>query len=186
MWQIGRLFGFLLALIWVSAPLQARVTRVEIESRTDVLRGRPFGDAGAYERLTGQIFYSIRVDNPPNSRFVDLRNAVNLRHGEVEFSADFVAFRPKDPAKANGSLLLEVPNRGRAHFLALVDGGDADLERDPGDAWVLRQGFTLVSVGWQWDAPGQDDLKLYAPIAKEEGRHITGVLRGDLMPAREM
>ena len=186
MWQIGRLLGFLLTLIWVSAPLQARVTRVEIESRTDVLRGKRFGDVGAYERLSGQIFYSIRVDNPHNSRIVDLRNAVNLRHGEVEFCADFVAFRPKDPAKANGSLLLEVPNRGRPHFLALVEGGDDDLARDPGDAWLLRRGFTLVSVGWQWDAPGQDDLKLYAPIAKEEGRHITGLLRGDLMPPQEV
>jgi Alpha/beta hydrolase domain len=182
--QIGRLLGLLLALVWVSAPLEARVTRVAIESRTDVLGGKSFGDAGAYERLSGQIFFSVRVDNPHNSRIVDLQNAVNLNHGEVEFSADFVAFRPKDPQRANGSLLLEVPNRGRPHFIALVDGGDADLARDPGDAWLLRKGFTLVSVGWQWDAAGQDDLKLYAPIAKEEGRRITGLLRGDVMLSR--
>src|SRR5579859_1563509 len=141
MGQIVRLLGFLLLLVWVSAPLQARVTRVEIESRTDVLNGRVFGNGGAYERLTGQIFYAVRVDNPHNSRIVDLRNAVNLRHGEVEFSADFVAYRPKDPTKANGSLLLEVPNRGQPHFIALVDGGDPDLARDAGDAWLLRQGF---------------------------------------------
>jgi len=182
--QIGRLLGLLLALVWVSAPLEARVTRVEIESRTDVLGGKSFGEVGAYERLSGQIFFSVRVDNPHNSHIVDLRNAVNLDHGEVEFSADFVAFRPKDPQRGNGSLLLEVPNRGRPHFIALVDGGDADLARDAGDAWLLRKGFTIVSVGWQWDAPGQDDLKLYAPIAREEGRRITGLLRGDLMLSR--
>jgi len=35
----------------------------------------------------------------------------------------------------------------------------------------------------QWDAAGQDDLKLYAPTAKEGGRRITGLLRGDLMLA---
>ena len=182
--QIGRVLGLLLALVWVSAPLEARVTRVAIESRTDVLGGKSFGDAGAYERLSGQIFFSVRVDNPHNSRIVDLHNAVNLEHGEVEFSADFVAFRPKDPQRANGSLLLEVPNRGRPHFIALVDGGDADLARDAGDAWLLRKGFTIVSVGWQWDAAGQDDLKLYAPIAREEGRRITGLLRGDVMLSR--
>src|SRR5580698_6370703 len=183
--QIGRLLGLLLVLIGVSAPLQARVTRVAIESRTDVLGGKSFGDAGPYERLSGQIFYSVRVDNPHNSGIVDLRNAANLNHGEVEFSADFVAFRPKDPRRANGSLLLEVPNRGRPHFIALVDGGDADLAHDVGDAWLLRKGFTIVSVGWQWDAAGQDDLKLYAPIAKEGGRRITGLLRGDVMLSRE-
>jgi hypothetical protein len=174
----------MLALVSVSAPLEARVTRIAIDSRTDVLGGKSFGDAGAYERLSGQIFFSVRVDNPHNSGIVDLRNAVNLNHGEVEFSADFVAFRPKDPQRANGSLLLEVPNRGRPHFIALVDGGDADLTRDVGDAWLLRKGFTIVSVGWQWDAAGQDDLKLYAPIAREGGRRITGLLRGDVMLSR--
>ena len=182
--QIGRLIGLMLALVSVSAPLEARVTRIAIDSRTDVLGGKSFGDAGAYERLSGQIFFSVRVDNPHNSGIVDLRNAVNLNHGEVEFSADFVAFRPKDPQRANGSLLLEVPNRGRPHFIALVDGGDADLARDAGDAWLLRKGFTIVSVGWQWDAAGQDDLKLYAPIAREGGRRITGLLRGDVMLSR--
>src|SRR5580692_6673935 len=184
--QIGRLIGLMLALVSVSAPLEARVTRIAIDSRTDVLGGKSFGDAGAYERLSGQIFFSVQVDNPHNSGIVDLRNAANLNHGEVEFSADFVAFRPKDPRRANGSLLLEVPNRGRPHFIALVDGGDADLAHDVGDAWLLRKGFTIVSVGWQWDAAGQDDLKLYAPIAKEGGRRITGLLRGDFMLSRVM
>jgi len=186
MWQISRLVVLLLTLVGVSEPLQARVTRVEIDTRTDVLHGKPFGEAGPYERLTGQIFYSVRVDNPHNDAIVDLRNAVNLRNGEVEFSADFVALRPKDPRKGNGSLLLEVPNRGRPHFIALVDGGDADLGRDAGDGWLLRNGFTVVSVGWQWDAPGADDLKLYAPIARENGKRITGLLRGDLMPSHVM
>jgi hypothetical protein len=170
---------------WVSAPLEARVTRVEVETRTDVLHGKSFGASGAYERLSGQIYYSVRVDNPHNSRIVDLQNAVNLRHGEVEFAATFVAFRPKDPHKANGSILLEIPNRGRSRILTLVDDGDADLKDDAGDAWLLRKGFTIVSVGWQWDTPGPDDLRLFAPIAKEGGHQIIGLLRGDFMLARE-
>ncbi len=178
-------FALLLILSWVSAPLEARVTHIVIESRTDVLHGKPFGDSGAYERLSGQIDFSVRVDNPHNSRIVDLRNAVNLRRGEVEFSADFVAFRPKDPRRSNGSLLLEVPNRGRPRIISLVDGGDTDLARDAGDGWLLRRGFTIVSVGWQWDAAGHDDLRLYAPIAQEGGQRITGLLRGDVMLSRQ-
>jgi hypothetical protein len=177
----GRLVALLLILGWVTAPLQARVTRVEIESRTDVLDGKAFGDAGAYERLTGQIYFSVRVDNPHNSPIVDLRHAVNLHQGEVEFSADFVAFRPKEARRSNGSLLLEIPNRGRPRIVSLVDGGDPDLSRDAGDGWLLRRGFTILSLGWQWDAAGQDDLKLYAPVAKEGGQRITGLLRGDVM-----
>lgn len=180
------LLAVLLLLGWVSAPLEARVTRIEIESRTDVLQGKSFGDAGAYERLSGQIYYAVRVENPHNSRIVDLARAVNLRQGEVAFSSSFVAFRPKDPHKANGSLLLEVPNRGRPHIISVVDDGDPDLTRDAGDAWLLRHGFTIVSVGWQWDAPGPDDLKLFAPIAKDGDRPITGLLRGDLMLSQDM
>ena len=178
-------WSLLLGVALVSAPLEGRVRRVEISSRTDVLQGQKFGDAGSYERIVGRIYFSAAISNPHNRRIVDLSNAVNLKDGEVEFSSDFIAFRPKDPKKSNGSLLLEVPNRGRARILSVVDGGDFDLEKDAGDAWLLRNGFTIVSVGWQWDADGRDALRLYAPVAKENGKTTTGLLRGDLMPATE-
>jgi hypothetical protein len=67
-----------------------------------------------------------------------------------------------------------------------VDGGDWNLANDAGDAWLLRNGFTIVSLGWQWDAAGQDALRLFAPIAKDHGKTITGLLRGDLMPSKVM
>src|ERR1700739_800656 len=81
--------------------LNAKVIHVEVASRTDVLNGKVFGTAGAYERIGGRVYFSISVANPHNKRIVDLDKAVNLKNGEVEFSADFVAVRPKDPAKAN-------------------------------------------------------------------------------------
>jgi hypothetical protein len=109
-----------------------------------------------------------------------------VKNGEVEFSSDFVAVRPKDPHKSNGSLLLEVPNRGHARILSLVDGGDQNLAADAGDAWLLRNGFTIVSLGWQWDADGPDAMRFFAPVAKENGKTITGLLRGDLMPSHAM
>ncbi len=83
-------------------------------------------------------------------------------------------------------MILEVPNRGHARFLSLVDGGDLDLAHDAGDAWLLRNGFTVVSLGWQWDADGPDALRLYAPIAKDHGNTISGLLRGDLMLAKTL
>ena len=163
--------------------LDARVTRVEITSRADVLEGKSFGDAGTYERITGRVFFSISVSNIHNQRIVDLANAVNLQNGEVEFSADFVAIRPKDPAKSNGTMVLENPNRGHSRILSLVDGGDEDLSHSAGDAWLLRNRFTVAALGWQWDATGPNTLRLYAPIAKDRGKTITGLLRGDIMLA---
>jgi hypothetical protein len=173
-------------LIVCGLPLEARVTHVEITSRVDVLGGKSFGDAGPYERIIGRVYFSLSVENPRNAQIVDLKNAVNCRNEEVEFSADFVAVHPKNPGKTNGSMLLEVPNRGRSRIIALVDGGDWDLANDAGDTWLLRKGFTIVSLGWQWDATGPSALRFFAPVAKEGGKTITGLLRGDLMPYKAM
>ena len=85
---------FLLLMVFLS-PLYARVVRVEIASRADVLNGKAFGDVGAYERITGRVYFSLTVENPHNRGIVDLDKAVNLKNGEVEFSADFIAVRPK-------------------------------------------------------------------------------------------
>jgi len=170
-----------LALIVSSGALSARVTRVQITSRQDVLGGKTFGNTGPYERILGTVYFSLPVDNPHNAAIVDLKHAVNLRNGEVEFSADFIAIRPKDPQHGNGSLLLENPNRGHSRIISLVDGGDWNIEHDAGDGWLLRQGFTIVSLGWQWDAAGDDALRFHAPVAKENGHTITGLLRGDFM-----
>ncbi len=178
--------SILICILFFIFPLDARVIRVEIASRQDVLSGESFGEAGPYQRITGRVYFSVRVENPHNQRIVDLANAINLKSGEVEFSADFVALRPKDLQKGNGSMLLESPNRGRSRIVSLVDGGDWNVASDAGDAWLLRHGFTFVSLGWQWDAAGDDALRLYAPIAEENGKTITGLLRGDLMPSKEM
>lgn len=183
---LQRLLAILLSLAYLAAPLHARVVRVVIDSRKDVLGGQTFGDAGTYERITGHVYFSLPIANPHNQQIVDLRNAVNLMQGEVAFSSGFIVVRPKDTSKANGSMILEVPNRGRSGLISLVDGGSWDLAADAGDAWLLRNGYTIASVGWQWDAPGKDALTFSAPVAEDNGKTITGLLRGDLMPSRAM
>jgi len=177
----GRAIFAALFLFLAIPSLFAHVTRVEIISRVDVLGGKSFGDAGPYERITGKVYFSVSIANPHNRAIVDLANAVNIYDGEVAFSADFIAVRPKDSARANGTMLLENPNRGFPRILSLVDGGDEDLSHDPGDAWLLRNGYTVVSLGWQWDAAGEGALHLYAPIAQDHGKTISGLLRGDVM-----
>ncbi|HKF50120.1 MAG TPA: alpha/beta hydrolase domain-containing protein [Terracidiphilus sp.] len=176
---------FLVLLASISASY-ARVTRVEISSRADVLNGQSFGDTGPYERIAGRVYFSLPIANWHNQAIVDLANAVNLKDGEVEFSSDFIVYRPKDEKRGNGSMLLEIPNRGQSRIIALVDGGDWDLARSAGDAWLLRNGYTIAILGWQWDAAGPGALRFYAPIAKDHGQTITGLLRGDLMLDKPM
>ena len=186
--MLSKLAGLIVPLLFVisSAVTSARVTRVEVKTRQDVLGAKAFGEVGPYERILGTVYFSLPVNNPHNTPIVDLKNAVNLRNGEVEFSADFIAICPKDPHRGNGSLILENPNRGHGRIISLVDGGDWNVEHDAGDAWLLRQGFTIVILGWQWDAAGNDALHFHAPVAKESGKTITGLLRGDLMPSKPM
>ena len=171
LWQ--RACSFLVVLFLTVLPLSARVLRVQIATRTDVLNGKAFGNAGAYERVTGRVYFSLPVANPHNRRIVDLGNAVNLKNGEVEFSSDFIAIRPKDANRGNGSLLLEVPNRGNSRIVALVDGGDWDVKNDAGDAWLLRNGYTFVSVGWQWDAQDAGALRFLRRPRRKMGRPST-------------
>ncbi|MGA2991902.1 MAG: alpha/beta hydrolase domain-containing protein [Candidatus Korobacteraceae bacterium] len=180
-----KLASVLLLIICAVSFAGARVIRVEITSRNDVLGSKAFGDVGPYEQILGRVYYVVPAANPHNQRIVDLDKAVNLKNGEVEFSAEFVVVHPKDPKRGNGSMLLEVPNRGRARIIALVDGGTQDL-KDVGDAWLLRNGYTVAAVGWQWDATGPDALHIFAPIAKDHGKSITGLLRGDFTLAKPL
>ncbi|HEV2665746.1 MAG TPA: alpha/beta hydrolase domain-containing protein, partial [Blastocatellia bacterium] len=48
-------------------------------------------------------------------------------------------------------------------------------------------GFTLVWLGWQFDAPdGERTLRLYAPVATGDGKPITGWVRSDFVFASKV
>jgi len=163
---------------------QARVIRVEVLSRAAIDPVPP--GVPAYEKIVARVYFAVRPGNIHNQPIVDLDKAPRNTQGEIEFSSDLYLLRPV--AKGNDAMLLEIPNRGGKGLLQLVDGGKSDPANvsDLGDAWLLRQGFTFASLGWQWDvaeAPG--NLRLYAPIAHEKtGKHITGLLRDDFTPRR--
>jgi hypothetical protein len=80
-----RLLGLAFVLTLVVWPLSlcAKVTRVEITSRADVLNGQSFGDVGPYERITGRVYISLIVSDVHNRRIVDLANAVNRKDERV-------------------------------------------------------------------------------------------------------
>lgn len=170
-----RCAALLLSFVALASTASARVTRIEVLKRTPVLNGQSFGSAGPYEEITARVYFAVRPGDPHNCIIVDLDKAPRNSAGEVEFSSDLDLLRPIHGG--NGSLLLEIPNRGGKGLLRIVDGASAD--RPWGDAWLLRQGYTLADLGWQWDAPG---LRLYAPVATDNGRSITGLLRDDFTP----
>ena len=169
-----------------TSPARAAVTRVEIKSRADLLGGKEFGLAGAYEKIVAKIYYEVYPDNPHNRVIVDLNKAPRNARGNVEFSADLYILKPKDIARGNGAALIEIPNRGGKAMVRFFNRGrnsaDPTTEVEMGYGFLMRNGFTLVWIGWQSDVPRREGMmRLDAPVATENGKVIQGWVRSDFV-----
>jgi Alpha/beta hydrolase domain len=157
-----------------SAP--AEVTRVEIATTTHWLGGRVLGKAGSYEKLQGRIYFEVDPQSSTGRRVTDIALAPRNAKGLVEFSTDFVLVRPRDPASARGSVLLEIPNRGMTQaegsFFSAARGSEFDLMNLDAtalsDAFLFEQGFTVAWLGWQFDLPS-GAIRMEAPAANATG-----------------
>ena len=164
----------------------AAVTDVHVVDRSDVLGGISFGAAGPYERIAAKASFEVDPKLPANRIITDIGFAPRDENGRVKFSADVYVLKPRDPQKGNGTILLEIPNRGGKGMLSMFDlaqgSRDPKSEAEFGDRFLLEQGFTLVWVGWQFDVPeAPGALRLYTPIAHDGERAITGLVRADFV-----
>jgi hypothetical protein len=187
MFRVGCTLFTAAVIVCAGHSAQAEVTRVEIASRTDVLGGKPFGDIGAYEKIIGKVFFSVDPEHPRHQGIVDLDKAPRDAAGRVAFSADLYVLAPKDAARGNGVALFDVLNRGRKNILRDFNGARAALdpttEADFGDGFLMRQGYTVVWLGWQFDIPRRGGLMaLDAPPALNQGKPITGVVSTTFTP----
>lgn len=163
--------------------VSAEVERVVLDSRADVLGGASFGAVGPYEKLTGRIVFAFDPAVDANTRVVDLDKAPLGARGRVEAWAPFMVLRPKRPGPT-AIALIEVSNRGSKAVLGYFNRGsyaaDPASPSDFGDGLLMRLGLTVVWVGWQFDVPaGEGLLRLHVPVAVDDGRPITGVVRSD-------
>src|SRR6266403_4985182 len=183
-----RLARILTLFAFVTSSAAAHVTRVEILSREDVQGGRAFGLAGAYERIIGRVYFAVIPENVHNRQIVDLDKALRNAQGEVEFSADLYLYKPKDMTKGNNAVLFEVSNRGGRGILRLANGGNtSDPNAEFGDGFLLREGYTIAWLGWQFDVVDQgQNLRLSAPLAHDPGgKEIRGLVRSDFTPSQK-
>ncbi|HEV3140378.1 MAG TPA: alpha/beta hydrolase domain-containing protein, partial [Vicinamibacterales bacterium] len=178
-----------LALVLVVArvgALSAEVVRVDVQSRSDIAGGQSFGTAGAFERLSGRIYFAVDPTLPANRIITDIDKAPRNAAGKVEFSSDFFLIKPKQIARGNAAVLYEVSNRGGKGMLGFFDhasgGADPTTAEQMGDGFLLKQGFSLLWVGWQFDVPKRAGLvRVYPPTATDNGKPIRGLVRSDFV-----
>ena len=164
---------FLIATVCLAtAPAGAEVVRLEVLSRSRV----PGFD---YEKVAGRLHFAVDPKDARNRVIVDLDRAPANAEGRVEFSADLHLLRPV--SGGNGAVLVDIVNRGRLTYGRFNEPVPTD---DPlGDGFLLKRGFTVVAVGWEFDvAPGGDRLRLTAPVATERGQPLVGTASALFVP----
>ena len=146
--------------------------------------GEPY-EAG-YQQFVGTALVALDPSHPANGRIVDLERARRDADGLVRFETDVVLLRAPSPS----SLLHVVANRGMVTSLPYGAQGwlPATGAIDPGDGWVLRRGFSIIWIGWQWDVerrPGA--VGLDAPEALDDrGQPIAGQARLGFQPITDV
>ena len=154
---IGSLVTFALSILSASAA-HAQVTRLEIASREPFKGSQAVGEAGPYEIIRGKVHGEVDPADPRNRIIQDLELAPRNTRGRVEYVATFALAKPVDPARASGTLVYQVVNRGNSAPTAGPDGH-----------------ISLVS-GWQGDvAPTASNQTIVVPIARNrDGSALTG------------
>jgi hypothetical protein len=117
----------------------------------DIATKRPYGSfrAGDYVYWEGKV----RGELSPQEAIPGIDKAPRNARGRVEYSARIVLIFPVDPKQGNGTLLVDVPNRGKAYAHALYNSprGEAfqsgNLEQ--GTGFLQDQGFSLAEVYWE-------------------------------------
>jgi hypothetical protein len=174
----------LAGMLALTTPAMAQVTRFEVTEDVPAFAGRSFGEVGGYRRITARATISLDPTDPRNAVIADLGMAPRNAEGRVEATADVVILRPEELARGSGTLLLDVPNRGRKLAPQLFDDspqpGANNLRAadDAGIGFLAGRGTTMVWVGWQADipsAPGQ--LALAAPVLQG----VTGAVREEFV-----
>jgi len=165
-------------LVAAISTASAAVTSITITEREPYEQGKVIEGVGPYEWIRGRVEFAVDPAVDANATVIDLKLAATNSVGLVEFSADLEILAPADLAKSNGAILYDVNNRGNHVCLGQFNGGG-------GDDFLLRQGFIVIWSGWIAELlPGGGRLQLDAPIATDDGKPITGIVRAEFVSDR--
>jgi len=179
----------LLALVIATSAAHARITRIVIDRvESPTFGGTSYGKVGQYEKLIGRAYGELDPRDELNSGIVYIEKAPLNAAKRVEYSLDVFILKPIDMARSNGTLFYDVVNRGDKRAFAVFHVGastsnDPSSEKDAGDGFLLKQGYTIVASGWQGDLlPGNNRLLGHFPVPTAPGgRPITKLITAEFV-----
>jgi hypothetical protein len=139
-------FAACVVLLWTAImPAHARVTAIDFTSK------KPYGTfrGGDYVVWEGRV----RGELAPGESIPDLDKPARNARGMVEYSSRIMLFMPSDPSKANGTLLVDIPNRGNAYSRALYNSPRDEPylagNIQQGTGFLEDRGFVSLEVNWE-------------------------------------
>ncbi len=158
------------------------VTALEIKTCSPFAQGTAFGDVGSYQQLDSTVHFAVDPDHPSNAGITDLKLAPRDAQGLVRCAADVRLLTPVAPQHGNHRLLLDIVNRGNPTVLTNFNSAVGRL--DPGNGFLMRQGYTVVWGGWQDDVPATAGLvRIHVPEAVDAGgQPLTGKIAVTFQP----
>lgn len=166
-----------------ATPLAAAkpgIQRIVIDpdrSESPTFAGRSFGSVGQYEKLRGVAYGELDPTDPRNAVITDLQLAPVNDRGRVEYATDVFILKPVNVALGNRRILFDFNNRGQMR-VGLLNGAapsnDPATAGDAGDGFIMSQGYSVVSNGWDISATGYHSMKISVPVATDNGAAITG------------
>jgi len=155
--------------------------------QADVLEGKAFGDAGAYEKIAAKIQFRVEAGRSAQQSVVDLDQAGGTR-----------------PEKSSRLGLLSVASEGWRRARAFGVAGDRSwgkgllalfraeiVARSENGRGVRGRildgaGVTVAWIGWQWDVRAKtgNDAPIRAGCAAGD-KPITGLVAGDFTVTKE-
>ena len=162
------------------------VDRWDVHEVAAFAGGASFGAHGPQVIERGVMRCVVDATAAANAHVTDLGHAADGA-GRVGFEADYRWVRPVED-DGRTKVLLVIPNRGMVGALPFSRDAVAAFDaHDPGigagDGFVLGRGWSVLWIGWQWDVVrSAGRLGVEAPLARIDGRPITGLTRVEFMP----
>jgi hypothetical protein len=165
---------FALAACLLSVSSSAEVVRVETAPPQDIAE---YG----YQQITGKAYFVVDPKDPRNAVVADIDKAPRNADGKIEFTADLLAMWPK-VGDGNNVALIDVVNRGSTTAFRLNRTAGQNLV---GDGFLLKQGFTIICIGWEFDIAARNGaIGIKVPAATDNGAPITGTVKASFTPDR--